>query len=119
MRYAAVFALVFLSACAQRADTTTPTQPSDPVDDVELTGCTPVDDTMAARIQVTNHSDEQSAYIVKVELTTEDGIHTASRFVSDINPGQSGTAILKAYGKEPPQGGYTCAVLEVNRLSDL
>ncbi|MEU0631072.1 FxLYD domain-containing protein [Streptomyces sp. NPDC005989] len=88
-----------------------------PEADVKVTGCTVNSSTTwpAADVEIVNHSEEKSNYIVSVEFVNSAGDRLGEGMAATNNlaPGQK--SVQKAQGLDATSGKVTCKVTDVSR----
>ncbi|MFB7215008.1 FxLYD domain-containing protein [Streptomyces sp. NPDC056255] len=88
-----------------------------PEADVKVTGCTVNSSTTwpAADVEIVNHSEEKSNYIVSVEFVNAAGDRLGEGMAATNNlaPGQK--SVQKAQGLDATSGKVTCKVTDVSR----
>jgi hypothetical protein len=88
--------------------------------DVAIRSCQPNDvGFTAADVVVTNHSRTAADYVVAVDFSNPFGRKAGTGYVttSDVDPGESSPVLLASSFKPAPEGGYSCHVGQVTRLT--
>ena len=73
----------------------------------------------AADVVVTNHSTTTADYVVAVEFSNAIGHRAGTGYVTvdDVDPGASSPSLLASSFKPAPEGGYSCHLAQVTRLT--